>query len=82
MYSRVIDGQILTLAASGWTFDFTFVLYDIGTESLWYHFEGEDGLTCIAGNYADRKLAELPSLKTRWSAWKAAHPTTKFMTSK
>lgn len=79
MYSREIDGQILTLSASGWTYDWTFVLYDYETESLWYHLEGEDGLTCISGHYADRKLPEFPSTKIRWSDWKAANPDTRFM---
>jgi len=75
------DG-ILTLSASGWTYDFTFVLYDYETESLWYHLEGEDGLTCISGVHADRKLQEFPSTKTRWRNWKIDHPDTKFLDPK
>lgn len=71
MYSREIDGNVLTLSASGWTYDYTFVLYDYETESLWYHLPGENGLTCISGTYADRKLHEFESMRTRWSAWKA-----------
>ncbi len=77
MYSREIDGQILTLSASGWTSRFTFVLYDYETESLWYHLPGTDGLTCIAGVYADRKLPELSSVFTRWNIWKADFPDSK-----
>ena len=78
MYSREIDGKVLTLSASGWTYDFTFVLFDYETESLWYHMPGTDGLTCINGEYADRKLPEFPSTKTRWNQWKAENPTTKY----
>ena len=59
MYSREIDGEILTLSASGWTYNNTFVLFDYETESLWYHLEGTDGLTSISGVYADRFLPEL-----------------------
>jgi hypothetical protein len=79
VYSREIDDRVLTLSASGWTYDFTFVLYDYETESLWYHLPGEDGLTCINGEFADRKLAEIQSSKTRWNTWKADNPDTKYL---
>ncbi len=87
MYSRELSNvatpdsgdNVLTLSASGWTYDFTFVLYDYETESLWYHLPGEDGLTCISGVHADRKLAEFQSTKTRWRTWKEQHPDTKFL---
>ena len=41
VYSRTIDGEVLTLAPSGWTygelsFDSLFVLVDKETESMWY----------------------------------------------
>lgn len=79
MYSREIDGQVLTLSASGWTYDLTFVLFDFETESMWYHLEGEDGLTCISGEFADRKLPEFQSTVTRWKTWKAMHEDSKFL---
>jgi hypothetical protein len=69
VYSREIDGQVLTLSASGWTYDDTFVLYDYETESIWYHLPRSAGLTCIAGQYIDRKLKEYKSSLTRWSDW-------------
>ena len=59
MYSRELDGKELTLRASGWTYKNTFVLYDRQTESLWYHLEGTDGLTCINGFYQDRTLGRI-----------------------
>ncbi|RMG67514.1 MAG: DUF3179 domain-containing protein [Calditrichaeota bacterium] len=79
VYSREIDGQILTLSASGWTYRNTFVLYDKETESLWYHLKGDDGLTCIAGKFADRKLPELNSVLTRWNTWVNSNPESKFL---
>ncbi len=79
VYSREIDGEILTLAASGWTYRNTFVLYDFETETLWYHLNGTDGLTGIAGTYADSVLSEYPSLFTRWSTWLVDNPTSKFL---
>ncbi len=78
MYSRELDDQVLTLAASGWTYEFTFVLYDHQSESMWYHLEGTTGLTAIAGPHAGRTLAEPVSVKTRWSGWLADHPGTRF----
>lgn len=79
MYSREINGQVLNLSASGWTYDYTFVLYDYETETMWYHMPGEDKLTGIAGVYADSTLAELPSTFTRWFNWTREHPQTRFL---
>ena len=76
MYSRVIEGEVLTLSASGWTYRNTFVLFDYETESLWYHLPGSRGLTCISGFYADKKLEEFESVHTRWDRWLAQHPDT------
>ena len=74
MYSREIQDRILTLSASGWTYDFTFVLFDYETESLWYHLPGENGLRCISGFYADEHLFEFESTQIRWSDWVAMYP--------
>ena len=60
VYSRELDGNVITLAASGWTYGenarvSVFVLYDKETESLWYPageeactlpMENADGATC------------------------------------
>ena len=80
MYSREIDGFELTLSASGWTYESTFVLFDYETESLWYHMSGESGLTCISGTFADEHLPEFVSTQIRWSEWVADHPDTKLLT--
>lgn len=78
MYSRENDNTVLTLSASGWTYNFTFVLYDYETESMWYHFEGEDGLRCISGKYADRKLVEFTSFFIQWNEWRFNYPESKY----
>jgi hypothetical protein len=57
------------------------VLYDYQTESLWYHLEGTNGLTCISGHYKDRFLPELSSTLSRWSSWYGQKPHTKFLAS-
>jgi hypothetical protein len=79
VYSREIKDEILTLSASGWTYRNTFVLYDYETESMWYHLSGTDGLTCISGTYADRKLEEFQSTLTRWNNWIQENPDSKFL---
>ena len=79
MYSREIQGHVLTLSASGWTYNRTFVLYDYETESLWYHMPGENGLRCISGFYADKNLNEFESTQTRWSNWVALYPETQVL---
>jgi hypothetical protein len=79
VYSREIDGNVLTLSASGWTYNETFVLYDYETESLWYHMPGGNGLICINGVYADRYLFEYTSTMERWSAWFNKNPQTTFL---
>ncbi len=55
------------------------MLFDYETESLWYHLQGDDGLTCISGVYADRKLPELESTLTRWNLWMADFPDSEFL---
>ena len=79
MYSREIDGNVLTLSASGWTYQNTFVLYDYETESMWYHLQGDTGLTGISGIYKDRRLEELPSVHVRWDEWFADHPNSGYL---
>ena len=52
MYSREANGRIITFGASGWTYQNTFVLYDLETRSLWFGGPGLVGtgvLTCVAG---------------------------------
>jgi hypothetical protein len=79
VYSRVIDGQVLTLSASGWTYRNTFVLFDYETESMWYHLPGDRGLTGISGFYKDRKLEELESVHVRWEEWFSRNPESGYL---
>jgi hypothetical protein len=79
VYSREIDGQVLTLSSSVWTYRNTFVLFDYETETMWYHLPGDTGLTGISGVYRDRKLEELESAHVRWSVWFADHPESGYL---
>jgi hypothetical protein len=79
VYSRVADGDVVTLSASGWTYDRLFVLYDFETESLWYRLPGTNGLTCVAGHYEGLELPEVVSAVEPWNAWRASFPNTKVL---
>jgi len=72
VYSREIDGELLTIAPSGWTYKNTFVLYDRKTGTLWYPYK--KGLMGIQGKYFKRWLQKIPSDDTRWSRWKKRYP--------
>jgi hypothetical protein len=77
VYRRQLDGHPLTLAPSGWTYDFTFVLVDEETGSLWY--PDENGLGAIQGPLFGRRLPKLPSKDTRWSDWRRDYPVSKVL---
>ena len=86
MYSREIDGNVLTLAASGWTYNFSFVLYDFETWSMWLPVNVGIAVPgcgcvmwCIAGEYFGRILPGLPSGNFAWNVWFGEHPGTKLM---
>jgi len=78
VYSRRIDGTVLTISASGWTYDRLFVLYDYETESIWYDMSDGLGLTCVAGSYEGRRLPEQESFHGSWKDWKRFYPNTLF----
>lgn len=80
VYSREIDGNVLTLAASGWTYAFTFVLYDYETESLWYPNVLGNKLECVSGFYEGRTLNAVSNIKrSNWNKWKKSNPETRWM---
>lgn len=72
VYSREIDGEVLTLVPSGWTYNNTFVLYDRETETLWYPYE--KGLMGIQGKYFKRWLPKVDFEYTRWRKWEKEYP--------
>ena len=80
MSSREIDGKTLTLSASGWTYNYRFVLFDYETESLWFCL-GEDSceLTCVSGKFKDQKLQKMDWSITTWQIWKSIHDSSKYM---
>ena len=79
VYSRSLDGETLTLAASGWVFERLFVLCDLETQSLWYDLPDSEGLTCVSGKYEGRVLPEVDSRLMPWSQWHDEQPASTFL---
>lgn len=77
VYSRNLNGKVLTLAASGWIYRRTFVLYDKETMSLWYPDRG--GLRGISGTHIGLLLPRIKSEYTTWREWLNDHPDTKVL---
>jgi hypothetical protein len=77
VYSRELDGQVLTLAPSGWTYKRTFVLYDKETGTLWYP-QG-NSLMGIQGKFFKKRLPMLESTDTNFHKWVQQNPTTRVM---
>ena len=77
MYSREIDGQLLTLVPTGWTYDYTFVLYDKETSTLWFPYS--KGLMGIQGKHFKRWLPKISSQDTTWKDWKKDHARSKIL---
>jgi hypothetical protein len=85
VYSRNLNGQILTMAASGWTWHDKFVLQDLETGSLWWTgvgIEGSDIMLCISGPLQNERTAKLESFRGYWHGWVTQHPETKYLKTK
>jgi len=77
VYSRTLDGEVLTLAPSGWTYDNTFVLYDKQTQSLWYPYR--KGLKSIQGVHFKKWLPLIKSRDTHWKKWEKQYPASRVL---
>ena len=86
VYNRTLDGETLTIAASGWTWHQIFVLQDFETGSLWFpglSFPGgTDFLLCVAGPHQGRKLFAELSTRSLWKSWIKGNPGSLIMLSK
>ena len=86
VYNRTLDGETLTIAASGWTWHRIFVLQDYETGSLWFPGlgfpGGTDFLLCIAGPHQGRILYSVYSARVIWKPWVEYYPSTLYMITK
>jgi hypothetical protein len=70
VYSRDVNGQILTFGISGMMWDFSGVLYDQETQSLWSQILGQAKRGLLRG----KSLTLIPSVLTDWRTWALHHP--------
>ncbi|HET6349873.1 MAG TPA: DUF3179 domain-containing (seleno)protein [Candidatus Krumholzibacteria bacterium] len=77
--TRMLDGDTLTIAASGWVYDNESVLFDHESDSMWYRLGSDGALTCIAGAHFGSVLPAVSSSVTLWNTWHAGHPASTFM---
>jgi hypothetical protein len=87
VYNRTLDGEVLTIAASGWTWHQIFVLQDYETGSLWFpglSFPGgRSFLLCVAGPNQGRILeAVIGWHRVFWKNWYGVYPSTLVMLTK
>ena len=76
VYSRQLDGEILTFGNTGALYESDLVMYDHRTGSYWFQVLGE----AIAGDMTGQKLTLLPSMTTYWGEWVAVHPDSRLLT--
>jgi hypothetical protein len=75
-YQRTVDGKPISLGTSGYVYQGAFVLYDRGTDSLWY--PSDEGLAAITGPLAGKvlKYADESMERVTWGKWQRRHPNT------
>lgn len=72
MYSRKVDGRVLTFGVSGLLYKSNVLMYDRQTESLWSQVKNQ----AVTGPMTGAKLEILPSAITSWEKWRQKHPGT------
>ena len=76
VYSRALDGDILTFGNTSALFEMDLVMYDPVSWSYWFQVLGE----AIVGDLTEKRLTLLPSVTTTWAEWKRLHPDTNLLT--
>jgi hypothetical protein len=76
VYERILDGKPISFGTSGYVYQGAFVLYDRGTDSLW--FPREEGLTAITGPLVGKVLKPATETIERatWGKWQRRYPNT------
>jgi hypothetical protein len=72
VFSRVVDGETLTLYLTGELLDNNMMIRDVETGSEWVQLTGE----AIAGPLEGHRLEPLPVIWTDWKTWRERYPKT------
>ena len=76
VYSRELDGRVLTFGNTSALYQSDLVMYDHQTGSYWFQVAGE----AIVGTLTGARLKLLPSTTMAWDEWKRLHPRTRLLT--
>ena len=75
VFSRVVDGEILTFGNTSALYQSDLVMYDHQTGSYWFQVAGE----AVVGTLTGARLKLLPSTTMPWGDWKALHPESRLL---
>lgn len=76
VYSRKVQGRVLSFGVSGKLWRNSLVMYDRETKSLWSHISGE----AMAGPLKGKSLEPVAGTpRIQWQDWKRQHPDTKVL---
>lgn len=72
VFDRMLDGNTLTIFASGGLAERNMVLQDVETRSEWVQILGE----AVSGPLKGKHLEVIPALWTDWKTWRTKYPQT------
>ena len=76
VYSRELDGRVLTFGNTSALYQSDLVMYDHQTGSYWFQVGGE----AVVGPLTHARLGLLPSTTMAWGEWRRLYPETRLLT--
>ena len=76
VYSRELDGRLLTFGNTSALYQSDLVMYDHQTGSYWFQVAGE----AVVGPLTASRLDLLPSTTVSWGEWRRLYPETRLLT--
>ena len=76
VYSRELDGRLLTFGNTSALYQSDLVMYDHQTGSYWFQVAGEG----VVGPLTASRLDLLPSTTVSWGEWRRLYPETRLLT--
>ena len=76
VYSRQLDGRVLTFGNTSALYQSDLVMYDHQTGSYWFQVAGE----AVVGPLTTSRLDLLPSTTVSWGEWRRLYPETHLLT--
>jgi hypothetical protein len=76
VYSRELDGRVLTFGNTSALYQSDLVMYDHQTGSYWFQVGGE----AVVGPLTGARLKLLPSTTMSWGEWQRLYPETRLLT--